>query len=296
MSILLSELYSSYKYYILITDRNPRIFEDIALNIQKKLKEHNFRVDFLNTTFDSQLYKNEYECVFILLGCESSKLAPYMTNRNVIVVMLESMCRDYTNQHYYDTCNAISISKVAHLFEIWTHDISNINKLANMYPHVSSLHLIKINYSPHNDLTKQNYEKIYDIAFCGAMTDRRSIIIESLRQKGWNIFNPPYACWGNERDIAMAQSKICLIVDAYDNIASNDYVRLSYLLSNGAFVIYEHKNDPQRIENWDKYCIPTHYNDIISTTEKYLQDDMNREKLAKEFHENYKLVKYELPF
>ena len=90
-----------------------------------------------------------------------------------------------------------------------------------------------------------NLNKIYDISFIGSLTERRSFIIDQLKNKGYkiNIINDCYDF--KDKYNKILSSKILLNIHAHNDYKIFEFARCSIPIFNSQIVISENSLDKE---------------------------------------------------
>lgn len=97
--------------------------------------------------------------------------------------------------------------------------------------------LLELGYSPVWTRIQHAETKNIDVAFFGALSDRRTAILYEIDAHGLVVIGKG-GIYGEERDHILARSKIALNIHYYDNSVF-EIVRVSYLLANRLCVVSE---------------------------------------------------------
>ena len=121
-------------------------------------------------------------------------------------------------------------------------------------------------------VSRQNPRHDFDFLFIGALSKRRTNLLEALMRRGHKVgaITDSKPAFGETRDQVMANSKIILNIHCFDNLNNLETVRLSYLLTNRAVVISEESDhDPyQGAIGYAKYEDLVDYCDSILFEDK----------------------------
>lgn len=121
----------------------------------------------------------------------------------------------------------------------------------------------------------QNYRNegiIYDIGFCGLLTERRKVIINEIRKNNINL--KVVLAFGEERDKELAKCKILLNIHAEDDYNTFESARCDAWLSIGVPIISEDSldNDPR--------CINVEYDQLVSKVKEIVLIEKNKSKMS----------------
>jgi hypothetical protein len=136
-------------------------------------------------------------------------------------------------------------------------------------------------------------QKDIDILFLGVIDGTRKELYQHLVQKFPHI-NIVFKCgvWDGERDLLIARSKIVLNLHRHAS-ALFEWVRVSYLLTNHAFVITEESTDDGDYRSWlDGGIIISSYVNLPQTIQKYLNSPTERRQVSERGHT---IVSIEMP-
>lgn len=116
---------------------------------------------------------------------------------------------------------------------VWDYSMENVAFLANKGIHAD---LIPVGYSPALT-TIPNSPKDIDILFYGSRNDRRTVVLQELLNRGYNV-KALFGLYGEERDLWISRAALVINVHYYEaNLFES--VRNSYLLNNGVPVLSE---------------------------------------------------------
>lgn len=203
------------------------------------------------TTLNLKKYKINYICI----SCES-----FTQHKN----------------HFGQVMNIIKNCNVGCKFLLYEYQANNIifarSKLSVRFSEVK-IYYVPLSYNPYfkelGKLLSDTKEKTIDVLFYGVLTPRRQSLITLLtnnKLKVVSVIRQNY----DQLNILINKSKIVLDIFSYEENKVFDYYRLSYLLTNGVFVIIEKPVmvnitlEPQ-LEKYDKYIVSSGYNDIVKT-------------------------------
>ena len=120
-------------------------------------------------------------------------------------------------------------------FEIWDYSPQNIEFFNQMG--IFNIKHLKLGYQ--NELRRiiAKDDKTIDVLFYGSVNERRSKILEGLRNYGVNV-HASFGVYGKERDDLIASSKIVLNMHYYESQIF-EVIRVFYLLTNAVPVVSE---------------------------------------------------------
>ena len=143
--------------------------------------------------------------------------------------------------------------------------------------------------------TESNFTKVYDVLFIGSRSNRRNIILNSIREiPGMKLRIVQDSIFGQEREEIVRQSRIVINLHYYEK--NFETVRLFWLLSLGAFVITEADMEinSRVMEEYDGTMVFSTYGDFVETVKKYLEPEMETERL-KIATKGYEFIRRETP-
>jgi len=210
-------------------------------------------------------YRQFFDQFFLFLESE------YAPQRN-IPIHVGTNPPDYISYIYFNTeqlsrhgqlnqlLNCIQTTKPA---EIW--DYSQINCDILKAHGINAIYFPLKSPKSYIDKCKawRNEGIIYDIGFCGFMSDRRRSIIISLQKKGFNLPNLE-EIYGEERDKILAKCKIHINIHAAEEFQIFESARCALWLDMGITVVSEPSLDD------DPRCITVPYNSIVDSVSKLL--------------------------
>ena len=163
-------------------------------------------------------------------------------------------------------------------FRVWDYSKNNVKALYELG--CRDVHYVGIGYAkllsrirmlPEND-------RDIDVLFYGSLNERRSKILKGLQDKGLKVVHL-FGVYGDQRDEVIARSKIVLNIHFYSSKIF-EIVRLSYLLSNRAFIVSEHGSDPMEEAPYSKGLVLCEYEQLIDTCVKWIDDESGRRARA----------------
>jgi acetyltransferase-like isoleucine patch superfamily enzyme/SAM-dependent methyltransferase len=165
-------------------------------------------------------------------------------------------------------------------FTLWDYSLRNCEQLQLMgYRHVKH---VPLGYVPQLTRIEPLAEEAQDIdvLFYGSLTEKRSSVLEALREKGLNVVEL-FGEYGTERDQAISRAKVVLNIHAYE-AQIFEIVRVCYLLDNHKFVLSESSlNDPEA-ESFKDGVAFVAYDQIVEACLGFLQNPQERQRIAKE--------------
>ena len=253
------------------------VFKDIALIIYNYLFNENYNIKITDTIDE------DTDELYIILGANNlvSKLP-----KNYIIYQFEQRHSEWFNKKY------ISILKKAKF--IWDYSIENIKYIQEKY-NIKNIDYIPLKYSLANNYyqKKKNIKKDIDILFLGSLNDRRKSILDKLKLK-FNVYIGNLNLWDEKRNEILFRSKIVLNINFYEN-GILELARLSYLLSNRAFIISENGFNKELSKKMSDFMILTNYNNIIDTVNNCLNNYEVYHKKNIVFFNNWKKEEFSIP-
>ena len=160
---------------------------------------------------------------------------------------------------------------------VWDYCGQNIRVLQAM--HAREVIQVPIGHVPELTRIKAAARQDVDILFYGSLNPRRVAILDRLAASGAYV-HQLFDVYGGVRDEWIARSKIVLNIKYYEN-NTFEAVRVSYLLSNGIFVVSElagHNEESRRFERGVAFA---GYDRLVETCLDYLDDPGAREAVAR---------------
>ncbi len=156
---------------------------------------------------------------------------------------------------------------------VWDYSQHNVETLATL--DVPNVRHVPIGSVPEMERIVPAETQDIDVLFIGSPNRRRAWIIEQLQAIG---LNAQLHCnvYGEARDALLARAKIVLNIHFGPRIF--EIVRISYLLSNGIFVISEDCVDVAATDEFSEAVEFVGYDDFVHTCLRYLVDQAAREK------------------
>jgi hypothetical protein len=159
--------------------------------------------------------------------------------------------------------------------EVWDYSEANVHSLQTMNVHARH---VPIGYMPELTRIEAAPRPDIEVLFCGSLTDRRLVILQSLRDRGVGVTSV-CGLYGQERDRLIARAKILLNLHALGSQVF-EIVRVSYLLANHRFVLSE----PGVGEPIERALAPgvafAAYGDLVDRCIHYLAAEPERNQIA----------------
>lgn len=117
----------------------------------------------------------------------------------------------------------------------------------------------------------KNTKKIYDIAFCGHPSDRRKVVLDTLRGLGFKILQ--ISAWDKHRDLMIASCKILINIHVYDMCNVYESLRcdrwaFAYMPIVSEDSVLYNELDVKR-HNLISFC---KYSDLVDTVKEFMND------------------------
>ena len=178
-----------------------------------------------------------------------------INNQNKFNIHLQNICcYNFKNFNFIYNTEQLSIkrwidliSKLSYNYTIFDYSLYNIELLKNINPSCYSI-FFPILFDKQNMLFENNnLNKIYDISFIGSLTQRRSFIINQLKNKGYtiNIINDCYDF--KDKYNKILSSKILLNIHAHNDYKIFEFARCSIPIFNSQIVISENSLDNESV-------------------------------------------------
>ena len=245
------------------------IFENILIN-------NNYKVTKVKN-IDQDIIKNNVH--FIIFGIElNDNIMDFLIDNKIKTIMI--------NTEYYTLWDVMDkINKLHDKIDLYVLDSSTINiiKIKSLIHNIKIIHLpllydeYLVDFYNSQIKNKIDYkDKDIDILIYGSINDRRLHILNQLTDK-YNVVSL-YSIALNFSELCnyIERSKIILDIHQNDFNKAFDYYRLSFLISNKIFTVYEEPEVNLDIEkniiDYDKYLILSSYDNIVETVSKYLNN------------------------
>jgi len=155
--------------------------------------------------------------------------------------------------------------KFQHIVELWDYSIENVKILEKH--NISARHVPLDSPEWYIEKLRKFREPylnnfVYQVGFCGAITERRSIIFDKLKENGISI-NLIRGPTGDARDMELAKCAILINVHAGNDYNVFESARCESWLKFGVPVISENSLDN------DLRCINVDYNELVQTVTYY---------------------------
>lgn len=214
---------------------------------------------FIDTevSLNAEFMNNEPNTVIVLGGfeiCKDKTIADLKKVYNKVIVFnqeqIRTKYRNFMSFEYYRFLKEAD--------EVWDYDECNISALSPIRNDIK-LHVLK----PCNSLNAGTLNKEYDVLFYGWENDRRSHILNTLKQHGVNVCVPHHV-YGADLNQYIAKSKICLNIHFYPDTALQEQARMIRWISSKANIISE----PSRTNYFGVTEIP--YDNLVKSIEDAL--------------------------
>jgi len=159
-----------------------------------------------------------------------------------------------TNNHQLD--KLIRQIKAKPPLEIWDYSEANINIL-KLYD-IKLVHVVVQSDEIYlQQLCSWRTDIIYDVGFCGGLSERRRQILDECKRHNLNVHI--ITITGEERDKELAKCKILINIHYATDYNIFEIARCEPWLSIGVPVVSEHSLDN------DSRCINVEYTDLVQT-------------------------------
>lgn len=264
---------------------NKDTFVDIVFGVKQSLSNSGINCKIINSIHNKRADSKD---IYICFGLHDyDGILP----KKYIAYQMEQ-----TNQpssgHSWFTSRYIDILKGA--IAVWDYSLKNIQYLKKLG--ISRFEYVPLGYMPCLDIIPRvpESEKSIDILFYGSQNLRRKKLYNELGGLGIKVEFCWNNLWGDELNKKISQAKIVLNIHFYENPIL-ETSRLSYLISNGAFVISEPSTDPILDKEYGKYLVWAQYDHIVETCLKYLVDKEGRLQIADKGYNQIKEKPYSVP-
>lgn len=261
--------YNKYNIMILIFyTTNFLPFYIYAKAISIFLTQHNIEnkmVDIYKTFQLEQVKKNDIIICWLpyfhkrLYGIIKDRINEF----KIIIINSEPL---YHTSDYYKCINNINCKKI--LFLDYTYNNINLISKINKFNHIVSPFTYHPYFEEHfKENSDNNINKDIDFLLVGWNKSNRRKYIQKQLENKYNyvtLCSTPYKNLYN----TIKRSKIIVLIRYFEYDDCIDFYRLSYLLSNKAFVIHEMTTDPL-IKDFNK-IIYSSYDNFINTCEEWI--------------------------
>lgn len=260
------------------------VFKEIVNSLALSLRNLNYHI-----TKTSTVLKNDDDLYIIVGGAEYYDIIP----KNYIVFQFEQSGVTTTNNQKDIWFTTKYLDLLQNAQYIWDYSRENITYLSNKYKFTNTMY-VPLRYSESIRTCPQlrESEKTIDVLFLGSMSERRKKLLDRLQESNYTIHIARNNLWNQERDKLVAQSKIVLNIQYYDN-GILEMPRLTYLLSNGIFVISEKGREPSIASEMSNYLILCSYARLEQQIMYYLGRPDLRKKKTKEFFNNWNKTSFD---
>jgi SAM-dependent methyltransferase len=166
--------------------------------------------------------------------------------------------------------------EAARRHQVWDYSPINVAKWKAMDCSRSPI-LVPLGYVPELTRIIPCSAQDIDVLFYGSLNERRSIVIQGLRDAGAKV-HTSFGVYGTERDELIARSKIVLNVHFYE-AKIFEIVRVSYLLANSKVVVTECSSDAHDLSGVSDAVASCPYDALVETCLSLLQDEPERRQL-----------------
>ncbi len=161
---------------------------------------------------------------------------------------------------------------------VWDCSLENIEIFKT--GEIDARHL-PIGYHPALETIKPAAEQDIDVLFYGSLNDRRSALIDELKE-GARV-ETLFGSYGKERDSIIGRSKIILNVHFFENQVM-EQPRVSFLINNGCFVVSEASpEDP-----YPECMVTAGYWELANICKYYVERTGERSEVARAGFEQFK--------
>ncbi len=254
-------------FKLVIVDRNEWMYRDMALQT-KTILENN------GNTSDIVQYEQYSDTKTIFFG--TAYAGVFIPNNSIV-----------TNFDDYRILFSILTENILLTCEIWDYSHTNLSLLKQKFP-LCNCKLFEMGYTPYLDYENgyQEKDKDIDILFLGVVSHRRSVILNSLKEK-YNVVSD-YFKEGKARAELIKRSKICISIYSSDVRICISASRLTPILCNNGFVVTETCEDEYQNNRWKQWTITVDYDKLVETVLYYLEHSEERKIYADTAYENFK--------
>lgn len=167
--------------------------------------------------------------------------------------------------------------------QVWDYSFTNVEILrSHRIKQLRNAIWVPMGYSPVYERI-EDAKKDIDILFYGIKTPRREKIINELTDKGCHVvwLKENY---GEERDKFVARSKIVVSIckTEPEELKSNDFSRLSYLIANRVFTVSERIGDIKTETLWEDKIQLVDYDLIVEKCLYFRDKEKERLEITEE--------------
>jgi hypothetical protein len=310
-----------YKDYVVIAD-SPQFFGEVQRFIFHGLKELHLSVHLLTRrqAFGYREKADRNKIPLSFAPCRNDSIVCFWTTpctqsppydgtytwdipSNTVLVNLEVLDRSKNENAWFLPC--LDDPQISNI--VWSRGPTldylhgNVDILGptglSLSPNVQYM---KLRYYPgiayhYMSPMESNFTKVYDVLFIGSRSNRRDIILSSIREiPGITLRIVQDSIFGQEREEIVRQSRIVINLHYYEK--NFETVRLFWLLSLGAFVITEAdiEINSRVMEEYEGSMIFSTYSNFVETVRKYLEPEMENERM-KIATKGYEFIRRETP-
>ena len=154
--------------------------------------------------------------------------------------------------------------------QVWDYSLRNLKTWSVLRCAFPPLH-VPLGYAPELRRIKAAQVQDIDVLFYGSLNDRRSRILESLKDSGAKV-HTAFGVYGKERDKLIARSKVILNIHFYD-AKIFESVRVSYLLANSKAVVSECCENTEIDADLADSVMTLPYDSLVEGCHLLLQDE-----------------------
>lgn len=168
---------------------------------------------------------------------------------------------------------------------VWDYSQQNINRFSAMGIYKTAF--VPIGFHKAMSFIESSDEQDIDVLFYGVETDRRTVLINNIRDRGLTVLTPNLKFWYNqpwpveERNKAIQRSKVVLNAHAYDQNNIFELVRVSHLLANKKAVVSEVRPDTYIEQDLVPAIMHGSINQLPALCEMLVYDDECRKEQEK---------------
>lgn len=258
-------------YKLIIVDNNTWMYTDMALQIITQLSEAGHTAEM--STIVSH---NSDDVTHVFLGTAYNR---------IVQVPPGSIVTNFDNDtHLFNILTPTIIQTCT----IWDYSQENLDLIRQRYPE-AVCHLFEMGYSPLLDhhLTYEESQKDIDVLLLGVETERRSKILNRLREDGYNVV-AAYRKIGAERVELLRRTKIAVSIYGYDHTHCISASRFTPILCNNGFIVTENCSNKEKNHRWSQYTVSVDYDQVYDTIVEYLGKPEKRREMADKFYQEFK--------
>ncbi len=231
------------------------VFDDVAQIIRSSLHKQNIKPVHINADSDSDSDSD----LCILLGANDLVLERFP--KKYVVYQFEQVNAEGSKNWFEGEYGLKYIQILKNALAVYDYSSLNCSLLKSKFE-INATFVPIYNDLPVNRVNRVN--RVNDVLFCGAINDRRNVILNKLRKAGLKVATKNNL-WRETLDYNIKSSKVCLNLHYYPN-ATLETTRLLTLLRNNATVVSEKSTDKVLDKSFEDLVVFADYDDIVDKT------------------------------